>query len=414
MSLLTFSRSRPVPAAGFLLALALLASGCEEPIEKLWAYRSESASQSSPAIAGSMIVFGTQTGELHAVSRDGSFIWKFQTRKEIVSAPAVTDDLILFGSTNYNFYAVDFSGREVWKYLTDDRIKGDPLAVGSDVIFGSYDTHLYRMTARTRAMKWSFPDNLFAKDDGGGGGGLVGDGDGEAPEDEKEKAAGTEEKQDEPKDEPAVDTSQWPKRGFSYAQPTLTSNGLVVSGNLDGHVYALDVETGELKWRFATDGVAQNLGVTSTVVERDGTLYFGGNDGHVYAIDLNSQAVKWKFKTGNEVNSSPAFDEAGTLFIGGLDKKLYAIDSKTGAKKWEFFCEGAIKSQPIVYKNLVIFGASEGDGHVYAVDTATGQEFWKHKTGGAIDGDPLLDGDRFYIPSNDNRLYAFKINKTTK
>lgn len=372
-------------------------AGCSSNIDQVWKYKSFSASQSSPAVAGDLIVFGTRSGEVHAVTKEGAFRWKFQTRKEVISAPAIVDNLILFGSTNSNFYAVDMSGRQVWKYPTLDRIKGDPVAVGKDVVFGSYDKHLYRLQAADRELVWVFPDDLGADEEA------------EAPaEDEKKEGDAA----DGAPAKKAVDKSMWPMGAFSYAQPTVTSGGLILAGNLDGHIYAVDVKTGELKWRFATEGVAQNLGVTSTIVERDGVLYFGANDGHVYAVNLGDRKVKWKFKTNDEVNSSPTFDDQGTLFVGSRDKRLYALDAATGAKKWEFVCEGPILSQPVVYQTLVIFGAGEGDGHVYAVNTQTGKEFWKFKTEGAVDADPYLDGDRFYIASADRNLYAFQIKKT--
>jgi outer membrane protein assembly factor BamB len=381
-------RARVVATLSWLALSCVIVTGCNPPIEKLWQYQSYQASGSSPAVAGDLIVFGTESGEIHAVSRAGAFRWKFQTRKEVVSAPAVVDGLILFGSTNHNFYALDRTGRQVWKYTTFSRIKGDPLVVGKTVYFGSYDKHIYALETDTRSERWIFPPDTSGE-------------------------AGLEE----PAADLAADVAPeikatWPKDAFSYARPTYTSDDHIVVGNLDGHVYAVKRQTGELSWRFATDGVKDRKGVTSTVVEKDGLLYFGANDGQVYAIKLSDQSVAWKFQTGDEVNSSPVIDESGTLYIGSRDMKLYALDTKTGAKKWDFLTTGPILSAPALYQGLLIFGAGEGDGHVYAVKAAQGTEFWKFKTGARIDADALIDGDTFYISSFDKNLYAFKINRT--
>ncbi len=56
-----------------------------------------------------------------------------------------------------------------------------------------------------------------------------------------------------------------PEKGFAYARPLHTSNNLIILGNLDGHLYAVSATTGEYKWRFASEGAKQGLGVTSSV-----------------------------------------------------------------------------------------------------------------------------------------------------
>jgi outer membrane protein assembly factor BamB len=382
--------------AGLMAAGALLgALGCEGDVAKVWQYTSHSASRSTPALLGEIIVFGTESGELHAVDVNGSYRWKFPAGKEIVSAPAVVEDMLLFGSTNSNLYAVAASGRQVFKYTTFARIKGDPLVVDNSVVFGSYDKHLYRIGLDDQKEMWTFPPDIV---------------DGQLldapkkPEDWKEGDP-----------EPAWDTKLWPTEGFSYAKPLRTSTGLIVSGNLDGYLYALDEKTGELKWRWASDGVKEKgaIGITSSVREHEGVIYYGANDGNVYAMDLKNRKILWKFKTGDEVNSSAAIDaQNGVLYIGSRDKKLYALGLKDGAKKWEFTANGPILGIPALYKNLVIFGGGKGDGHVYALNTKDGSVFWKFKTGGEVDADPLFNGDTFYIASADRNLYAFQIKKT--
>lgn len=398
----------PVQSLGFsgILTLMLLGMmGCEQPIENVWQYQSFSASHSSPALAGDLIVFGTKSGEVHAVTKSGSYRWKFATRKEVISAPGVYNDMIFFGSTNHNFYAVDTVGKPIWKFKTQSRIKGDPLIVGDLVIFGSYDKHLYAVKPVEKTVVWQFP---AAEPVAPATPAPEGEEAAAAPEGEEKQAA------------PAIDKSNWPKDAFAYAKPTIIGDS-IVTGNLDGHLYCVETKTGTLKWRWASEGAKEGKGITSTVLEKDGILYFGANDGNLYALKAADQSVVWKLKTENEINSSPIMDNEGTIYIGGTDNKFYAVDSKTGKVKWTFPTLGPVRSIPALYKNLVLFGAGEGDGHVYAIDKNTGKEFWKFKTGpksdpnwpGGIDADPLVDGNRFYIASGDRNLYAFQINKTT-
>jgi outer membrane protein assembly factor BamB len=64
-------------------------------------------------------------------------------------------------------------------------------------------------------------------------------------------------------------------------------------------------------------------------------VFFGSGDGHLYALDAASGELRWKFKTGDVVHASPAYS-AGTLYFGSWDSWFYAVDAVTGKEKWRF------------------------------------------------------------------------------
>jgi eukaryotic-like serine/threonine-protein kinase len=55
----------------------------------------------------------------------------------------------------------------------------------------------------------------------------------------------------------------------------------------------------------------------------------------VYAVDANSGALKWKFQTGDVVHASPAAAD-GTLYVGSWDGFFYALDATTGNERWRY------------------------------------------------------------------------------
>jgi len=66
----------------------------------------------------------------------------------------------------------------------------------------------------------------------------------------------------------------------------------------------------------------------------------------LYALDLKSGELQWKFKTeGNqyfplgEIQSSPAVAN-GTVFFGSRDGCLYAVDAETGKLRWHYSNQG--------------------------------------------------------------------------
>jgi outer membrane protein assembly factor BamB len=176
---------------------------------------------------------------------------------------------------------------------------------------------------------------------------------------------------------------------------------MVYFASYDGKFYALNADTGRLKWKFTTAGERRfeakgihglqpknqtipdpwDVYLSSPVVV-DGAVYFGSGDGNLYALDAGSGELRWKFQTGDVVHASPAYD-SGTLYVGSWDSYLYAVDAATGHEKWRFkggedpltHNQVGFQSSPVVSGGLVYSGCR--DSNVYAIDAATGKEKWR-------------------------------------
>ncbi len=151
-----------------------------------------------------------------------------------------------------------------------------------------------------------------------------------------------------------------------------------------------------LVWKFDT-GAA----VRSSPAVSNGVVYIGSADGHLYAVDANTGQERWKFKTGKAVYSSPAI-AGGVVYVGSADGRVYAVDADNGQERWKFKTGKAVPSprngaidwelhkgvfsSPAVAGGTVYFGAA--DGHLYAVDANTGQETWRFKTGKGVYSSP--------------------------
>lgn len=134
---------------------------------------------------------------------------------------------------------------------------------------------------------------------------------------------------------------------FRPTAPTAAA-GFVFVGGGDGGVRALDVATGELRWRFATAGA-----IMQPPTYWEGRVFVGSGDGYVYALEAATGRLLWKFRaapierrtmvygalastwpvnTGVLVRDGVAYFAAGIIDFDGTF--VYAVDAATGALKW--------------------------------------------------------------------------------
>ena len=191
-----------------------------------------------------------------------------------------------------------------------------------------------------------------------------------------------------------------------YVEGGAIGGDTFVIGNSDGHVYALDVETGKLQWKFKT---GHRVWATPLIVSD--IVYIGSMDRHFYALRLSDGKPVWDFHAGGAFAGMPSLRD-GRLYIGGFDDKLYAIDAETGAEIWRFTGENWFWGGPVIYGDAVY--AADVNGNVYALNVDTGEQIWHQELLAADDRSapvrsaPALseDGSILFVGSQVGTLYA--------
>jgi len=185
-------------------------------------------------------------------------------------------------------------------------------------------------------------------------------------------------------------------------------NGLVVFGNQNGLVEALDVKSGKRKWRFQTKGP-----IFSSPVAKDGRIVFGSADGNIYCMNTKGK-LQWQLKAGASVLGSPLVD-GNVVYIGSSDNYYRAINLMTGKELWNFNgLTGPVVSQPVIHQNTLLFGA--WDKHLYALNKQTGELLWKWSNGSSVINYspasciPVVKDDVVYVVAPDRYLSAIDIN----
>ncbi len=192
----------------------------------------------------------------------------------------------------------------------------------------------------------------------------------------------------------------------------VVADGLVIVAGTDGIVRALDEVTGAFRWAFATQGE-----ILGTPLAANGLLILGSGDGNVYALGLDGRP-RWKHEVGRPVYGWPEADGA-TVYIGDNGGRLHAFGLADGTSRWTFErADYAIESKPVVWGDLVVFGA--WDGYLYAVESADGKLRWKSPGPKSSEGKgaryyapadcgPLVMGDRVFVCDRGYELGAYKV-----
>jgi len=229
---------------------------------------------------------------------------------------------------------------------------------------------------------------------------------------------------------------------FTAGGPIVTSpaiaDGVVYIAALDGHLYAIDQETGKEKWNFKS-----SMPIASSPTVVGSTLYFVSSVGALVAMDTAAGKPRWvytaeyerKFEAKNlhgyppkeqtipdawdMFTSSPAIAN-GKAFFGLGDGNIYGVDAQSGVLQWKFQTKDVVHASPAIFNNTVYVGS--WDSYLYALDAETGQPKWTFKTGEdaaihnqvGFQSSPAVADGIVYVGCRDAHVYAIDAVTGTK
>ena len=75
-----------------------------------------------------------------------------------------------------------------------------------------------------------------------------------------------------------------------------------------------------------------------------------GAYGHLSAIDITTGAVRWRYRADAGMEGGVLSTAGGTVFTGDLDGEILALDASSGERLWSFRAGSGIRGQPIAYE----------------------------------------------------------------
>jgi len=174
------------------------------------------------------------------------------------------------------------------------------------------------------------------------------------------------------------------------------AHDVIISPSEDGSVYFYNAKNGNAFGNvFKTEGP-----IWSTPAVENGIAFFGSHDHKVYAVNLDDTEKIWDFQTDGVVAGKPlVFD--GKVIAGSFDKTLYALSADEGTLQWSiegdnWFWAGAITDGRTIF-------APNMDGNIYALDRS-GNLLWKYDVGSAIVSRPVLVPNGLVVAAKDGNL----------
>ena len=193
------------------------------------------------------------------------------------------------------------------------------------------------------------------------------------------------------------------KAGRSVDGTPVIADGVVYVGSTDKFLHAIDLKTGQAKWKAAIGPTTASPGVQGDRV------YIGDDDGKFYCLNRADGAVIWTFETEGpgQITAGPNF-AGDRILIPAHDSTLYCLDQK-GKKVWDFKIEGPIYGGVAVADGKTFLAGCDSLMHV--IDVKTGKEEGSVDLKGQSGSAAAVVGDHLYVGTMSNQVVAVNLRR---
>ena len=212
---------------------------------------------------------------------------------------------------------------------------------------------------------------------------------------------------------------------YTYGSLVLKSSPGVIGdkvyvGSLDGYLYALNVNNGNVEWKTKTEGP-----ILSSPAISDGAVYFTSEEpatAVLYKLDADTGVVIWarqlpyeyQFTGGTEMMGSPSV-AAGMVFASTDLRTYYGINETTGDVVWSFKDPDAMEfivSSPI-YVDGKLFIIDKFS--IACLDAMKGTVLWSFFTGDELYVSPSYADGKIYVVTSQRHIFILDaLNNGTK
>lgn len=191
-----------------------------------------------------------------------------------------------------------------------------------------------------------------------------------------------------------------------YMTSPLVHNGKIYVASVDedlrgnAHIYALDGSDGTLLWSYPVRNSIKN-----TIAIDHGRVFAQDAQGYLYAVDAETGKLRWEKQL--PVNGLPALIDGlvadeGVIYAGS-GKGLCAFESETGKLLWknEAWGQGEGTTSTLTVGNGLLIGSVQWSA-LYGNDAKTGKKLWAASDNGLRNrgSSPAMHGALLYLISD--------------
>ena len=228
------------------------------PLKLLWKYKTGGPIQASPVVANGTVYVASTDHRLYALdAKQWGLKWSFKAGGIIRYAPAVWNNRVYFSARDNHVYALNAeTGEWLWEFRSDTWMDSPPILSKGRLYIGAYTRKIHVINAITGELESQPQGRVYI--------------------DGVEYVCS--QGQLRPMS-PQHNVSTWRElTPLTYSYPAI-ANGVVYIGARDNQIHALDLESREQIWSYATKGFIDAAPAIS-----DGVLYVTSDDGYVYAF----------------------------------------------------------------------------------------------------------------------------------
>lgn len=288
---------------------------------------------SGASIRGDKVVVADVQGTVHLLNAfNGKEKWSFATGGRIFSTPAITRSRIVVGSADGFIYCLRLrDGALVWRHACGKAVVASPVIYNKTVYCGASDGVFRALDLETGALKWEYAEVA----------------------------------------------------GFVECRPWVDASQ-VVFGDWANTLYSLDPTTGELQWKWVSEGSRFYSPAAVHPVKTGGRIFIVTPHRKTFCLDAATGRELWSAPGGRE--SIALSRDSSRVFVKDMFGSLHAFS--TGAEADELWNKETslaydIAPTPCAVADTLVFVPSD-KGVIACLGAGSGELLWLHKVSPAL------------------------------
>lgn len=317
--------------------------------------RAQLTNNSPPLITEKVVVQGNSINGIKAYNKDkGRKLWEFYIQSGVASPVVLHKNNLYFGGADGFFYSLKLKTGELnWKFWTGSENSSSALIHNDRVYWTANNQKLYALTLQGKLL-WIYSGPSLPKD--------------------------------------------FVVRG--RPRPLVYKNW-IYTGFYDGSLFALNKNTGRLKWKRS---LSSSQAIREDMELSGNCLFVPVFDFHLFCLKALNGKIRWKAEGGSSVNLS-----SRSVIYHSHKNQLKALKKFKGKTIWKKETKSRILP-PLVFKNYLIYGSSS-EGKLIFANAKNGKTLKEYKFGkglaAPVRGD--LKNNSIYFSSVDGYLHKLSV-----